>query len=187
MVKLITKKQPEIILKKEELLESRHWIIIHNIYKMKHYTIFYDYREHIFVNPGIKDYERILEILQSIFVCRYINNKLEKLFVELKALTDKETDSAVLTMWYDWRESVRKLELNEQANAALKAAKSNCLYCKSRKQKDIIKELFDIGFGLYEPKAECNWQQGAENAFMYGYLMGMKANSSDVAKGGAMT
>ena len=58
MVKLITKKQPEIILKKEELLESRHWIIIHNIYKMKHYTIFYDYREHIFVNPGIEDYER---------------------------------------------------------------------------------------------------------------------------------
>lgn len=186
MVKLITKKQPEIILKKEELLESRHWMIIHNIYKMKHYTVMYDYREHIFVNPEIKDYERVIEILQKIFTCKYLNRTLEKLFDELKTLTDKETDSAVLTMWSDWRDEVRKLELNEQAKAALKAARSNRLYHKSRKEKDIIKELFDIGFGLYEPKAECNWQQGAENAFMYGYLMGMKASGSDIVKGGVM-
>ena len=46
--------------------------------------------------------------------------------------------------------------------------------------KEIIKELFDIGFGLYEKGAKCNYQQGAENAFMYGYLLGVqsqKANS----------
>lgn len=178
MRELITKKQPEIILKKEELLRGRHWLAIRNIYKMEHYTIVRDHKECIFVNSEAKGYERIVGILKKIFVCRLLNKETEKLFDELKVLTDEKTSDAALTMWIDWRKEVRKLELNEQAHTILKEARSNRLYYKSKKQREIINELFDIGFGLYEQEAKCDFQQGAENAFMYGYLMGMRANGT---------
>jgi len=95
MVKLITRKQPEIILKEESSLTTRHWLIIHNICKMKQYAI---------------------------FICRFLNRATEKLFDELNELTDKETDRAVLIAWSDWRNEVLKLELKEQALAVWKNA-----------------------------------------------------------------
>ncbi len=47
MIKLITRKQPKIILKKKELLESEHWLLMRNVYRMEHYTVFCDCREHV--------------------------------------------------------------------------------------------------------------------------------------------
>ena len=70
--------------------------------------------------------------------------------------------------------------LDDSALAELKKSKSLRIHWTLKRNKEIIKELFDIGFGLYEKGAKCNYQQGAENAFMYGYLLGVqsqKANS----------
>ena len=57
----------------------------------------------------------------------------------------------------------------------LKSAKSLRVSWKVKRNKQIIKELFDIGFGIYDKKAVCDYQQGAENAFMYGYLLGVQS------------
>ncbi len=137
------------------------------------------------MNPEVDDCEKVVEALQKIFACRLLDETVEKLLDELKVLTGQETSKAVLMMWLEWRNAVKKLELNEQACVVLKTARSKRLYCKSRKQREIIKELFDIGFGLYEPGTKCDFQRGAENAFMYGYLMGMKADGVTAVKGGA--
>lgn len=68
----------------------------------------------------------------------------------------------------------------------LKEAKSLRISWKVKRNKEIIKELFDIGFGIYGEKAICNYQGGAENAFMYGYLLGVQdsENKSNIASKG---
>lgn len=180
MRKLITRKQPIIMLWKEELLNSNDWFIINRVYKMQNYTILYDYREHISINPAIKDSKELVEVVRKIFEQKYLCGRTEKLLDEVEKMTDKQIANNLVRIWIDWKANVAKLELNEQAQAYLKEIKSNRLYHKAKKNKEVIKELFDIGFGIYDDKATCNYQQGAENAFMYGYLLGMKANRKAV-------
>lgn len=89
----------------------------------------------------------------------------------------------LIGIFHDWRHEKMKKALHDSALAELKKlkkSKSLRIHWTVKRNKEIIKELFDIGFGLYEKGAKCNYQQGAENAFMYGYLLGMqsqKANS----------
>ena len=86
----------------------------------------------------------------------------------------------LIGIFHDWRHEKMKKALHDSALAELKKSKSLRIHWTVKRNKEIIKELFDIGFGLYEKGAKCNYQQGAENAFMYGYLLGVqsqKANS----------
>lgn len=46
----------------------------------------------------------------------------------------------------------------------LKASKSLRVHWKVKRNKELIKELFEIGFGIYEEGAKCDSQKGAENA-----------------------
>lgn len=73
-----------------------------------------------------------------------------------------------------------KKSLHDSALAELKKSKSLRIHWTVKRNKEIINELFDIGFGIYEKGTKRDYQQGAENAFMYGYLLGVqsqKANS----------
>ena len=40
------------------------------------------------------------------------------------------------------------------------------------------KKYNNIGFGIYEKDAKCDYQQGAENAFMYDYLLGVQSQKA---------
>ncbi|MFQ7336111.1 MAG: hypothetical protein ACLROW_04845 [Roseburia faecis] len=104
----------------------------------------------------------------------------EKLLDRFQELTNEDADRILIRIFCDWREEKRKKSLHDSALAELKKSKSLRIHWTVKRNKEIIKELFDIGFGLYEKGAKCNYQQGAENAFMYGYLLGVqsqKANS----------
>lgn len=180
MVKLVTRKQPIVMLWREDLLNADDWLIINMVYKMQEYTVLYDYREHIYINPAIKDSKKLVETVKKIFADQCIYRRTEKLFDEVEAMTDHQTMLVLSEVWYEWREKVNALRLNEQAKGILKQIRSQRLYYKARKESAVIKELFDIGFGIYEDKAKCDWKQGAENAFMYGYLMGMNAERKAV-------
>ena len=92
-------------------------------------------------------------------------------------MTDKNSEKILLKIYSDWRNARNKRDLHNQALSLLKSAKSLRIHWLVKRNKEIIKELYEIGFGIYDEKATCNSQQGAENAFMYGYLLGTQANS----------
>ena len=106
----------------------------------------------------------------------------EQLFNEVATITDEQTAAELRHGWLDWLKKVRRLEQHEAAKGILKEIRSKRLYYRARKEQEIIKELFYIGFGLYDNKATCNSQQGAQYAFMYGYLSGMKDTEAKFAQ-----
>ena len=104
----------------------------------------------------------------------------EKLFDIFLSLTDKQSHDILLKYWMNWREEINKRELYNKALEMLKASKSLRVHWKVKRNKELIKELFDIGFGIYEEEANADYQKGAENAFMYGYLLGVQSTSQIV-------
>lgn len=139
---------------------------IHHV-NPKEFVLVKHARECIVLNKGLKNLEEIEEIIEKVMRSKYLPEKLLDRFAEL---TDSESSYILQTYFLEWRE-----ELNRQALSMLKCAKSLRISWKVKRNRQIIKELFDIGFGIYEKKAVCDYQQGAENAFMYGYLLGVQS------------
>ncbi len=127
----------------------------------------------------MKNLKEIKEIIEKVMWSKYLPEKLLDRFAEL---TDSESSDILQTYFLEWRKELQKRELNRQALSMLKSAKSLRISWKVKRNKQIIKELFDIGFGVCEKKAVCNWQQGAENAFMYGYLLGVQSQKNNTSQ-----
>lgn len=137
-------------------------------------------RECIVLNKDLDNLKEIEEIINKVMRSKYLPEKLLDRFVKL---TDEESSYILMTYFLDWKDELRKKELNKQALLMLKSAKSLRISWKVKRNKQIIKELFDIGYGLYDKEAVCNYQQGAENAFMYGYLLGVQSQKGGVVNG----
>lgn len=175
---MIKRKQPIVMLWEEKLLSAKDWFRINRVYHMSKYTILYNNREHISINPSIVESKRLVEIVKELFCKKHMSGSAEKLLDEVKRITDEKTVDILVEIWFEWKKKVNRLEINERANIALKRVRSHRLYYRARKEKEVIRELFDIGFGVYDEKGYSNWQQGAENVFMYGYMLGMEANET---------
>lgn len=134
-------------------------------------------RECIILNKALDDKLKEAEdIIRKVMVLKYLPEKLIDKFAEL---TDFKSSCILQKYYSDWRDELRKRELNRQAMSMLKSAKSLRISWKVKRNRKIIKELFDIGYGLYKKEAVCDYQQGAENAFMYGYLLGVQSQKDN--------
>ena len=153
------------------MLEKIHKVSVDNFILVDHK------KDCIFINKDLDNVSEIKELIIKIMHSKYLPEKLLDRFQEL---TNEDADRILIRIFHDWYEEKRKKSLHDSALAELKKSKSLRIHWTVKRNKEIIKELFDIGFGLYEKGAKCNYQQGAENAFMYGYLLGVqsqKANS----------
>ena len=184
MTKLLQGKEPVVVFLEEDMLTSTDWFRLINVYKNKKYTILYRNEEHIYINPVVENSNEISEIIPVLFKERCLNRKTEKFLDEFEKITDKETTEYLQAIWSKWRKKVKKLELHNQAESILKQARSKRLYYKTKKNEEIIEELFDIGYGLYDKEAKADYQKVAENTFMYGYLLGMENHSSCISERG---
>lgn len=149
---------------------------IHNV-NPKNFVLIMRSREFIALNKELNNIGEIKEIIEKVMKSKYLPEKLLDRFAEL---TDTESSYILQTYFLKWREELQKRELNRQALSMLKSAKSLRISWKVKRNKQIIKELFDIGYGIYDKKAVCDYQQGAENAFMYGYLLGVQSQKGGV-------
>lgn len=168
-MKQITRKKPVAMLYEEEMLSRAERSIIQNLYKMEKYTV-YDHNGIIWVNPDLNDSEKLVKMIDKLFMYQTMNDNASMIFDEIEQLADKKTCEIILMTWKKWREELESLKLHEQAEKALEEARSKRIYNKSRKEKEIIKRLYEIGKG-----ESFNIPKGIENVFMYGYLLGMKA------------
>lgn len=126
----------------------------------------------IFINKELENVKGIEETINKIMASKYLP---EKLFDIFESLTDKKSTYTLLNYWSDWRKKINERNLHDKASQILAASQSLHIHQKVKRNRDIIKELFDIGYGIYTKDPECNYQQGAENAFVYGYLLGTQA------------
>ena len=143
----------------------------------KHFVLVKHARECIVLNKDLKDLKEIRDVIDKVMQSKYLPEKLLDRFEEL---TDRKSASILQGYYIEWRDELRKREINRQALLLLKSAKSMRISWKVKRNSHIIKELFDIGYGIYEKDAICDWQKGAENAFMYGYLLGVQAEKGGV-------
>lgn len=152
--------------------EDAFWLKeLHHV-NPKDFVLVKHHRECIVLNKDSKNLKEIEEIIEKVMRSKYLP---EKLLDRFEALTDKKSADILLQYYSDWRKELQQRELNRQALSMLKSAKSLRISWKVKRNKKIIKELFDIGYGIYEKKAVCDYQRGAENAFMYGYLLGVQS------------
>lgn len=133
--------------------------------------------ECIVFNKDLENLQEVRELTDKIMQSKYIPEKLLDRFSEIAG---EKAEHILLDYYSDWRKEQKKKELNQAALRALKNAKKCRISQTVKQNKTIIEELFNIGFGLYEERAVCNYQQGAENAFMYGYLLGATAQGKAV-------
>ncbi|MCM1225703.1 MAG: hypothetical protein NC548_65795 [Lachnospiraceae bacterium] len=136
-------------------------------------------KECIVINKALGEkLKEVEDIINKVMQSEYLPEKLLNRFSEL---TDGESSYILMSYFLDWRDELKKRDLYRQAMSILKTAKSLRISWKVKRNRQIIKELFDIGYGLYEKEAICDYQQGAENAFMYGYLLGVQTQKGGTA------
>ena len=90
---------------------------VHHV-EVKKFVLVKHTKECIVLNKGLKNLE---EIIEKAMRSKYLP---EKLLDRFKMLTDEKSSNILLRYYSDWREELRKRELNRQALSMLKSAKS---------------------------------------------------------------
>ncbi|MFR8171207.1 MAG: hypothetical protein ACLU9Q_10350 [Marvinbryantia sp.] len=180
--KLVTKEIPDILPVSAENLSSLEvWLLLKQ-YDVKNPAEFVVCRrkmETILVNKELPDIEETIQLINRIMAVKYLD-KAEGLFEQFKKLQGERASTVLLYIWMGWRKERQAADLNKRALNTLNEIKRNRLVRKSRKEKDMISELFDIGFGVYNDEAKCDWDKGKEYVFEYGYMQGMKAAKAEM-------
>lgn len=179
MVELITRDIPFICTVSAKDLNAADRFMLEKIHKVSvdNFILVDHKKDCIFINKDLDNVSEIKELIIKIMHSKYLPEKLLDRFQEL---TNDDADRILIRIFHDWYEEKRKKSLHDSALAELKKSKSLRIHWTVKRNKEIINELFDIGFGIYEKGTKRDYQQGAENAFMYGYLLGVqsqKANS----------
>lgn len=131
-------------------------------------------KDTIIINSEHENAEELKELVMAIMNCRYLNKQTEKLMDRFAELAGKKAGDAVLYIWTDWRDEMRKKELKEQAEEIIRYAKKKRILGKAKKQNELIRTLFSLGYGTYDVGAKCDFDQGAQFCFLYGYMMGLQ-------------
>lgn len=175
MKKLITRQVPEIKLVCKSELDSDDWIKLISKYSVKpdDFVLCMHGTETIFINKECVFADRIVPIISEIMENRLIDERVDDLFIEVGAIAGSEASNLLGYIWYDWVNKREEADLYETAKDILQQIKETHIEKYAQEREDVIKTVFDIGYGTYDDKADCNYKQGSKNAFMYGYLCAM--------------
>ena len=178
MVELITRDIPFICTVSAKDLNAADRFMLEKIHKVSvdNFVLLDHRKDCIFVNKDLDNLSEIKKLIIKIMRSKYLPEKLLDRFQEL---TNEDADRILIGIFHDWREEKRKKSLHDSALAELKKSKSLRIHWTVKRNKEIINELFDIGFGIYEKGTKHDYQQGAENAFMYGYLLGVQSQKTN--------
>ena len=175
MKKLITRQVPEIKLVHKSELDSNDWIALMLKYSVKpdDFVLCMHGTETIFVNKECVFADRIVPIISEIMENRLIDERVDDLFIEVGAIAGEKVERLLIHTWYDWVNKREEADLYETAKDILQQIKETHIEKYAQEREDVIKTVFDIGYGTYDDDADCNYKQGSKNAFMYGYLCAM--------------
>ena len=175
MKKIITKQVPEIRMVHKSELDDRDWIALISKYSVKpdNFVLCMHGTETIFINKECDFADRIVPIVSEIMENKLIDEHVDDLFNEIVEIAGAKTSNLLGYIWYDWVGRREEADLYETAKNILLQVEKMHIEKHVQKREDVIKAVFDIGYGTYDDKADCNYKQGSKNAFMYGYLCAM--------------
>ena len=105
---------------------------------------------------------------------RYFNTRTDRLYQQFTDLAGEKACNVLAGIWHDWRKERIEAEAKEEAEKVLQRVRKRRIKKNLRKRTEIIGKVFSIGFGIYDKSAKADFQKGAENAFMYGYLCALE-------------
>ena len=120
-------------------------------------------RETIYLNKSFERAEDLIPIINGFMEQEWCNSKVDKLYKQFEDIAGEKAVSILSAIWQDWRKERMKANAKEKADEVLK-----------RVRKGIIQAVFDVGYGLYDEQRLADFQNGAECAFMYGYLCALE-------------
>ena len=104
----------------------------------------------------------------------WCNSKGDKLYKQFKDIAGEKAVSILNAIWQDWRKERMKADAKEKADEVLRRVRKRHIRQSMKKRKGTIQAVFDVGYGLYDKKRLADFQNGAECAFMYGYLCALE-------------
>lgn len=175
MVQVVKGEVPEIVLVEKEGL---NWIELFNLQNKfqtdkNEFVLYGKGKDKIYLNKEIEKLQEVRDLIGQIMRQRYLD-KIENLLNQFEEIAGEKAGTTLLLLWDDWRHERQKAELKEKVDNMLRKARGKQIHRRARKNGEVARMAFDIGFGLYEEKSECKIQEGAEHAFMVGYLMAVE-------------
>lgn len=172
MASVVTRKIPEIVLVDKEQLGVKELFTLNMLHKtdVSEFVICPHQRETIYLNKSFERAEDLIPIINGFMEQERCNSKGDKLYKQFKDIAGERAASILNAIWQDWRKERIKADAKEKADEVLRRVRKRHIRQSMKKRKDVIKAVFDVGYGLYDKKRLADFQNGAECAFMYGYL-----------------
>lgn len=172
MKPVVARKVPEIVLITTDELGIKDLLRMEKVYHTtwSEFVVYNRGSEVIYVNKSLACVREIVPIINKIMVRKYIDKRTEELFNRFSALAGKKAEGTLWNIWCSCGKALRDAEIKEQAEDILARINEEPLSKHLRGRKELIEKVFDIGFGMYREESKCDWRQGAEKVFLYGYL-----------------
>lgn len=180
MVSVVTKKIPSVVLVDEKELDRGDLFRLNKLYNtdLSEFVLCEHKRDMIYVNKSLEYAKDIVPIINKVMEQKYLNSRMEKLLDMFSESAGGKACKTLFAIWRDWQKERRKADARTQAEEIMKRVRKKHIRSHVKPNKDIIKAVFYLGFGLYEEDAKCDYDKGAEYVFMYGYLCGLEKGES---------
>lgn len=176
MVSVVTRKIPRIVLVDKDVLSRSdvYRLTVLNDTEKSEFVICPHERETIYLNKALNYAEELIPIINKLMEQKYLNSKTDKIYQQFKNLAGEKAGGVLIGIWQDWRKERILADTKEEAEKALLRARKRHIRKNVKKKEEVIKQAFDIGFGLYDERTTADFQKGAESAFTYGYLCALE-------------
>ena len=176
MATVVTRNIPQIVLIDREELGTIDRIVLSTLYKtgIDESVICPHQKETIYLNKSLEYSKKLIPIINKLMEQRYFNTRTDRLYQQFTDLAGEKACNVLAGIWHDWRKERIEAEAKEEAEKVLQRVRKRRIKKNLRKRTEIIGKVFSIGFGIYDKSAKADFQKGAENAFMYGYLCALE-------------
>lgn len=184
MASVVTRKIPEIVLVDKSELGAMELFTLNALHKteVSEFVICPHQRETIYLNRAFERVNDLIPIINGFMEQEWCNSKGDKLYKKFKDIAGEKAAGILNDIWLDWRKERMKADAKEKAIEVLSRARKRHIRQKARKKGDVIKAVFDVGYGVYDKKRLADFQNGAEYAFMYGYLCALEDTEKEQLK-----
>lgn len=176
MDSVVTRKIPEIVVVDKEQLGAIELFTLNMLHKTdaNEFVICPHKRETIYLNKSFERAEELIPIINKFMELKWCNSRADRLYEEFEDIAGEKAASILNDIWQKWREERIKADAKEKADEVLRIVRKRHIRQNMKKRKDVIKAVFDVGYGRYDEKRLADFQNGAECAFMYGYLCALE-------------
>lgn len=184
MASVVTRKIPEIVLVDKSELGAMELFTLNALHKTdtNEFVICPHQRETIYLNKSFERAEDLIPIINTFMEQEGCNSEGDKLYKQFKDIAGEKAADILNAIWQDWRKERMRADAKEKADEILSRVRKRHIRQSMKKRKDIIRAVFDVGYGLYDKKRLADFQNGAEYAFMYGYLCALEDTEKEQLK-----